>query len=1237
MSKINQIQSAILSLDPGAYQKLMDSYIMRKYGFSNIMPLGSHSGTNKTTKGTPDSFIQCEDGRFILVAHGTVGNHAFDKVESDILACLDISKTGIEEKDIAQIICCHTSTNFTPGQIKKLCSHFENTSLIGLGDVSFDLNIKYPDLAKDHLNIDIDTHQIFNVDAFISYASQNPYSTTLDMPILCREQELQDIEAILKSDQAVFLLGPAGVGKTRLALESAKNYAKQQNCELKIIRSNGEPIYQDLITAFPDERNYLILIDDADQLTHLHHLLRISTDPLRQHYIKIIFTVRDYAKEKLLKTVRSALIPAQYEVKTLSDDSISKVLSDNLGIKNEDLLKQIGLIAKGNVRLAIMAGMCAVNGKFESVRNSFDIFNDYYSDVIGDFSRDEILTAGIVAFFDAFHLKETELPFDVALRLGIDTTDFRENCLALHRKEVVSIFDNKAIKFENQNLRDYLLYYIFFKEKWISPSDIICRAFPEYKNRIVFSFNTLISLFNSPENVEFIEKEIRTAWTKMKDQSEAVVFAFIGAFYNVIQDETLMYIKQKIDELPEVHQDLLNYDFSKNSNYHTIRSELIEILIGFKHTERFKDAIQLALYYFERNNSEPMDIYFLFGEKWGVGRLSHKRKYTEEQILLEQLLEYSQKNKSVLSAYCLIFAAEHLLKMKFSATEMNRDNTATFYQFGLLACNELFELRALAIGTLISMTNNSSLRDQAAEAIMEYPSYSESEVDEQIMAHDIAMLPKFFALPLDTDDFLICKILHHFEDICERNKIEWPADLPVSDQNPTYKLYKMLSKNYYHECGARRDAEEYRAEVIRNIAETASERDLACLWELLETESGKSNSHDNWELSSGIEMLFSALSKLDSGKFIHCCEAYINHQTPNWGSRYSVIEPLISVLGYRETIDFVCSHTFRMKYRWLASLHDLVPDEHINTDFCEGVMHCLSGEGNDEHNIISLETVLRIERNQPGFLVRYVFELNKVGETKPYLVSHFMLPVGFRGCIGAKKMVKYFEGNIQILCTAYIHACRGRQYYDHGGEFFLELLRANPDFLLVFVQAIQQNHIGRDERSCFNILWQQEDFLELITVIMEHLKETSQFSFQWNTLAESLLCDQQRDSGIDCRRNEWIAHYIEKNSNDEAAMKFLFGVVCNLPEQHRLPAIVAFCANNPSYENFCNIQLTPTHMSWSGSEVPVIERQIAFLKRLRESLLGIQFIEHRARISAMIQFYQESKERVLLKEFLEDR
>ena len=99
MSKINQIQTAILSLDPGAYQKLMDSYVMKKYGFSNIMPLGSHSGTNKVTKGTPDSFVQCADGRFILIAHGSVENHAYNKVKADILGRIYLRKFGIYKRE----------------------------------------------------------------------------------------------------------------------------------------------------------------------------------------------------------------------------------------------------------------------------------------------------------------------------------------------------------------------------------------------------------------------------------------------------------------------------------------------------------------------------------------------------------------------------------------------------------------------------------------------------------------------------------------------------------------------------------------------------------------------------------------------------------------------------------------------------------------------------------------------------------------------------------------------------------------------------------------------------------------------------------------------------------------------------------------------------------------------------------------------------------------------------------
>ena len=118
---------------------------------------------------------------------------------------------------------------------------------------------------------------------------------------------------------------------------------------------------------------------------------------------------------------------------------------------------------------------------------------------------------------------------------------------------------------------------------------------------------------------------------------------------------------------------------------------------------------------------------------------------------------------------------------------------------------------------------------------------------------------------------------------------------------------------------------------------------------------------------------------------------------------------------------------------------------------------------------------------------------------------------------------------------------------------------------------------------------------------------------------------------------QYEVHYIESNYNDRVSMSFLFGVVCNLPEEQRLSAVMIFCKCNPDFDAFRNIHIMPTHASWSGSEVPIIEQYIAFLIKFRENLKGIQFIEHRAYISEEIQDLQKRKEEVLLREFLEER
>lgn len=175
MSGINRIQKAILSLSGGAFQKLFDEYLYRKYKLTNIHPLGSHTGTDKTTRGTPDSFVKHEDGTFTLIMYGSVEADPFNKLKQDILSCLNKNKVKLEASEIKKIICAYASTNITPKQISDLENSIDGIEIdmIGLGTISHDLLTTYPIIARDHLNIPVDTGQLLIEKALDSIVSSD--------------------------------------------------------------------------------------------------------------------------------------------------------------------------------------------------------------------------------------------------------------------------------------------------------------------------------------------------------------------------------------------------------------------------------------------------------------------------------------------------------------------------------------------------------------------------------------------------------------------------------------------------------------------------------------------------------------------------------------------------------------------------------------------------------------------------------------------------------------------------------------------------------------------------------------------------------------------------------------------------------------------------------------------------------------------------------------------------------
>ena len=103
MVKIDKIQQAILRLDGGAFQQIMNAYLYKKYKFTNITCLGSEAGSSKPTKGTPDTYVELDNGKYILIMYGAVNAKAFQKLKEDIMSAYNIDKTYIDESKILGI------------------------------------------------------------------------------------------------------------------------------------------------------------------------------------------------------------------------------------------------------------------------------------------------------------------------------------------------------------------------------------------------------------------------------------------------------------------------------------------------------------------------------------------------------------------------------------------------------------------------------------------------------------------------------------------------------------------------------------------------------------------------------------------------------------------------------------------------------------------------------------------------------------------------------------------------------------------------------------------------------------------------------------------------------------------------------------------------------------------------------------------------------------------------------
>lgn len=1233
MSKINIIQNAIKELEGGSFQKLFDAYLYKKYKFKNIQTLGVQDGTNKTTKGTPDSFVIGDDGKYILIMYGTVGTEAFGKMKNDILSCFNKDKLVIDENKIKKIICAYSSTNIHVEQQEELKSMILGIDIetIGLSTISHDLLVNFPFLAAEFLHIQVDTHQIFSRDEFIKVYDKNGMNAPLGMDLHYREKEKEQLYSAICSSKITLVTGASGVGKTRLVLEVCKQF-EAEGWNVLCVKNNGELLYNDIQYYTSDEEKYILFIDDANQTTSLEYILDYVTTISHNNIIKIVMTVRDYAKHRVKSIVCQYMIPQEILVKVLKDEEIKEVLKENLGILNGEWLDRITQIAKGNVRLAILAGKISIDNGFFAIRNATDIFAQYYGKIIEttELTEDAINALFVISLLGAIRYKESIIAQKIMEMTNINSECFIVLCHDLNDRELIDLYQDEVAKVSDQSLGNYILEYILIEKKTISIFQLLQIGFPEFSNKLVYALNTLIKLFYSEDTKNYIEEQVNMSWNKA-DQSQQA--EYLKCFHALNEEKSLSILKQKIDSIKCIEMDISQVDIESKKNSNSIRCEEIAILSSFKYSEYFEDAMDLMLLYYKKRPDLIMDFYFAFSDRLSFDVNSHKLDYDQELKMVNCLWKYANEGKDINVTILLLHVFKELLKCSFHRTESTENSRSfTMYNLQILYTDGIKKLRNYIWGVLSRLYLNSRYIKLLSDIISYcYISGLEPEEAKQIQQYDLQCIKEKFLDKWENLTFEQCKILREPEKHSEWVKIENRDLFDRYTENKDFMIYCTLVKEHINGKTWEED-EAKRKNQIKEMIKDYKIEDYAHLFSICRI-CEENKDKEGWSLKSGIDIIFTILES-EPEVYLDVVRSYLQYQAPYGDNANRIVSKLLTNFGIEQTNKIIEEKDFSYKHNWESAIWKTAPKDMLNKELTIDFLNFMKREASLE--MPDFPSILCVEkyREYDAKIVSKVSEI--IIDSPPknsFYIAKFFDYAYQETTI--QIILDLFLNEWELLGSLYLLALG--EHFDYNGRLLIELVKRKKSFWRDVTQKLHGNiHRTSYEHKVFENIWEMDSYKELIKIAYENMLG-DYFGFMVEDEGAAIFANSKETSEfVKNRKKDWIKDYIEENIGNSSNLKMIFNVIATFLPSDRIEFLLELMHYTKDIEVFKSIPLFACSSSWSGSEVPLIEKKIDFLSDLITSLKGADFIEHRAYLKERKNSYESYKQDILIKEYLEN-
>jgi len=1247
---IAQVESRLREIEGGHFQKVCNLFVSRKY--RTAFAPGSQIETYKTTAGTPDAFFIEQDGSYTFIEYTTTRPAGLkNKIKTDLLKCFNyVDNSAIRLSRIIYFHSSHTLSAKDHSDLTKLC--LDNNCVFEMYDVAVLASelLEYPFLIRDELNLPIDTGQIMTIDRFVEKYNNQKLTTPLDINLVGRENDVKELVEMISTQDVVLLFGKAGLGKTRLAIEVCRCFA-EQNIDYSVlcIFNNDIDLIEDYNRFISIKNNYLIFVDDCNQISSFRNLLEYVWDT-KNHNVKIIATVRDYAKDKVLSniTINQSISFSLFGITRLLDESIKGIIN-NFGIINHEYLDRIVDIAQGNPRLAVIASKVAIEGTLSEIFDATQLMEQYYDEVLNEseLSKLDIVIGACTYLLKGVNFSDTETFVDLLGFIRIDSAEFHKHALEMHNNEMIDFCENVAIKPSEQILSCYLAYCALFKYQYLSLSEFLITFFNGRSKKITDGLNGVFTYYRNDNILEIFRNEIEKTWNYFEINKPELLNDFISAFHTIKPEKSLVYLKRRIQKLSP-QEFLEEYSLERN---HTRELPIeLQMLGNYSESNDWEAAIDLVFEYAEKRQNEIVNIIEVLTNYSGFGikETSQYIEYREQIYIYQQLLLLSETYSDVYFTNLLLEISKVFLNIGYEFSKRKNANIV-FGEIPLSFCDSSRKLREMVWKTLITLVNNSRYRNHLIDTFHSYDlryKFTSSRGESDFAHFDLEFLKELFN-HVDQSDFEMILSLSKILMKLELYSIETSDLRQKCLENEVYKLYYLLVGEQIDRRYISYDEQEKNTtqELIKEIKDYDTKQYIEMLeiWNCIDNSNISSVRNDYWELSKNME--FVLIFCLNNANLNHLLifSRIITMKINRNLSYYKIILGFINKCGASNIEEAILSHAFGDRLFLRQIFLDVVV--HNNLVTVENISHLIKifddfifkeiRASNDK--IISFDLLKSISK----FRINYLIEtLKRIKSEHSDGFSLFDIRTIFIYNADPSEYIKLFKNQYVLLKELYFIVLRNDQHFDYSKYYFKAFVNEQVISISEYINFIKSdiNHLYRNSHvETLSCIWELEKHHEYVSYVFNLLTESQEYHVEKfrNIEIFSSFFKTQSEKYRELQ-DLWITENLTKILVEANKMDLFFEVLSEFPRERFLAYIKMLLEHNISFEIFEKLRFEPRLSSWSGSELPQIDKRLKFLEAISELLVGAKFIEHKQYVVDFVSGLKLYRKRIQIREFLED-